>query len=361
MKQIKLLAAFGAALLLFGCKDDKGPKVPPPHEPTETVGYYILNEGTPSGGNATLGYYDVATKQFTPDYFGQQNPGEELGDLPNDMSIYGTMAYVTLNGSGEVVVLGVADGKVRKRLPVEGARSLAVHDGKVYVSSYKGEVVRIDTVTLTVTGRAAVKGRYCEGIAVLNDKIYVANNATAEEGVQTKGNTVSVIDIPTFTEVAQIAVPTNPVGLTVGAGRLYLTTSAVYDDSWTTMLEDARLHRIDPEQKKVDYTFPDVTVAGMAVLGDYLYTVHFSWGTYTGSSWKINMATNEAVDFLAEAPDNSVYGIAANPLTKQLFVINSGYMGPGTVDVYDPEGRLVYRMTDKAQGPYVSKVVPVNK
>lgn len=360
MKKINLLTALSAALLLFGCKDDKGPKVPLPHEPTETIGYYVLNEGTQSGGNATLGYYDIATKHFTPDYFGMQNPGDELGDLPNDMTIYGTMAYVTLNGSGEVVVLGAADGKVRKRLAVEGARSLAAHDGKVYVSSYKGEVVRIDTLSLTVTGTAAVNGKYCEGIAVWNDKIYVANNATPE-GMQTKGNTVSVIDIPTFTEEAQITTPTNPVGLTVGAGRLYLTTSAVYDDSWTTMLEDARLHRIDPKQNRVDYTFPDVTVSSMAVLGDYLYTVHFSWETYTGSSRKINLATDAVADFLAEAPGNSVYGISANPLTEELFVINSGYTGPGTVDCYNADGTFQYQMTDRAQGPYVSKVVPVNK
>lgn len=359
MKKINLLLAASAALVLFGCKNDNGPKVPPPYEPTETVGYYVLNEGTTGQDNATLGYYDVATKAFTPDYFGQQNPGKTLGDLPGDMVIYGTKAYVTLTKGNQVVILNANDGTVKSTLPVEGARSIAVDGGKVYVSSYKGEVVRIDTTTLTITGTAPVNGEYCEGIVVLNGKIYVANDAV-KGGTQGGGNTVSVIDIPTFTEVAQITTPVNPVGLAVGGKNLYLITSGEYDNNWN-MVVDAQLHRIDPAQNKVVYTFPGVAASKMAVLGDYIYTTHFSYMTFTGSSHKINMATNAVIDFLAVAPTMSIYGISANPLTEELFVINSGYTGPGTVDCYNGDGTLQYQMTNNAQGPYVSKVVPLNK
>lgn len=354
MKKINLLLAVLAALLLFGCKKDTGPKVPPPYEPTETVGYYVLNEGTTGQNNATLGYYNVATKAFIPDYFGQQNPGKTLGDLPGDMVVYGTKAYVTLTKGNQVVVLNANDGTVKSTLPVEGARSIAVDGGKVYVSSYKGEVVRIDTTTLTVTGTAPVNGEYCEGIVVLKGKIYVANDAV-KGGAQGGGNTVSVIDIPTFTEVAQITTPVNPVQLAVGGDNLYLITSG----DWVTV--GAQLHQIDPTQNKVVYTFQNVEPTRMAVLGDYIYTIYFDYTTYSGSAKKINMATNAVADFLDASKLTSVYGISANPLTDELFVINSGYTGPGTVDCYNADGTLQYQMTDKAQGPYVAKVVPLNK
>lgn len=356
MKKINLLLALPTALLLFSCTKDNSPK--PPKEPTHTIGYYVLSEGNIGRNNATLGYYDVATKAYTPDYFGQQNPGQTLGDLPNDLVIYGTKAYVTLTKGNQVIVLNAANGKVQASLPVSGARSLAVSGGKVYVSSYKGEVVRIDTTTLALTA-TKVTGEYCEGIAVLNGKLYVANNAVPG-GAQTSGNTVSVIDLPTFTETAQITTPVNPVGLTVGGSNLYLITSGEYDENWNLKV-DAQLHRIDPSQKKIVYTFPGVAASEMAVLGDYLYTLHFSYETFTGSSHKINMGTNAVSDFLPVAPTMSIYGINANPLTKELFVINSDYTATGTIDSYNGDGVLQYQMTNKAKGPYVSKVVPLNK
>ena len=358
MKKINLLWALSAAVLLFSCKKNDGPEVPPPYEPTQTIGYYVLNEGSIGGHNGTLGYYDVKTRTFTSDYFGQKNPDVELGDLPSDMVVYGSKAYVTSTFGNQVVVLNAWTGVVEKTLEVNGARSLAVDDGKVYVSSYRGEVVRIDTTTLTITGTAAVNGEYCEGIAVLKDKIYVANDAV-KGGAQGQGNTVSVIDIATFTEEAQITTPTNPVGLVANGDYLYLTTSGEYDDSWN-MVVDAQLHRIDPAQKKVVYTFPDVAANKMAVLDDYIYTVHFSYMTFTGSSRKINLSTNAVSDFLSEAPSMSVYNVCTNPMTDEIFIINSGYTGTSTIDSYDANGTLKYQMTDQAQGPYVSKVIPVN-
>lgn len=331
MKKINLFAALSAALLLFGCSKDKGPKVPEPHEPTETVGYYILSEGTwGQAGSASIAWYDLAAEELTPDWYSKQNGGATLGGTPSDLKIYGTKMYCTVLEDDAVLVMNAADGKLVKTLPVTSARSLACDDGKVYVSSYKGEVVRIDTTTLTITGTAAVNGEYCEGIAVLNDKLYVANDAT-KGGYQGGGNTVSVIDLTTFAETAQIETPVNPTGLLTGTdGYIYLTTSG----DWMTV--DAQLHRIDPARNEIVYTFPDLMASKMAIFGDYIYTSHFSYIEFESAVKRVNIKTNEVTTFVEDEP--IYYGVATNPLSGEIFYLNEG----GRIDCYKADGTKLY-------------------
>ncbi|WP_294596451.1 hypothetical protein [uncultured Rikenella sp.] len=333
MKNLKLLTALSAALLLFGCKDDKGPKVPPPHEPTETVGYYILNEGTWGVENsASIAYYQLSDKQLTAGYFSQQNGGAHIGGTPSALEIYGSKMYCTVLEDNAVLVMNAADGKLVKTLTVDRPRSLACSGGRVYVSSYKGEVVRIDTLTLTVNGTAPVNGEYCEGIAVLNDKIYVANDAT-KGGMQGSGNTVSVIDIDAFQEVSQIETPVNPTALLAGSdGFLYLVTSG----DWMTV--DAQLHRIDPQKNEVVYTFPDLMASKIATYGDYIYTSHFSYIVFESAVKKVNIKTNEVTTFIADEP--VYYGVATNPLSGEIFYLGEG----GTVDCYNAAGDKLYTL-----------------
>lgn len=340
MKQIKLLAACGAALLLFGCKDDKGPKVPPPHEPTETVGYYILNEGQwGQEGSESMAYYSLEERKLTTGVFSERNGGEKVGDTPSDLKIYGSKMYCTVLEDGVVLVMDAADGKLIERVRVDRPRSLACADGKVFVSSYKGEVVRIDTMTLTVTGTAPVNGEYCEGIAVLDDKIYVANDAT-KGGYQGGGNTVSVIDIPTFTEVAQIETPVNPTALLAGAdGFLYLVTSG----DWVTV--DAQLHRIDPQKNEIVYTFPDLMASKIATYGDFIYTSHFSYIVFESAVKRVNIKTNEVTTFIADEP--VYYGVATNPLSGEIFYLGEG----GDVDCYNAAGEKLYTLKGVGQRP----------
>lgn len=340
MKKIDILLAASAALLLFGCKKDNGPKVPPPHEPTETVGYYILSEGSwGQAGSAAIAYYNLADRQLTTGYYSKQNDGAHIGGTPSDLKIYGTKMYCTVLEDNAVLVMNASDGKLVKTLTVEKARSLACSDGKVYVSSYKGEVVRIDTTSLTITGTTPVNGEYCEGITVLDDKIYVANDAV-KGGMQGQGNTVSVIDISTFAEVAQIQTPLNPTGLLTGAdGYIYLTTSG----DWVTV--DAQLHRIDPAQNKVVYTFPDLMASKMATYGDYIYTSHFSYIVFESAIKKVNIRTNEVSTFLADEP--IYYGVAANPLSGDIFYLNEG----GNVDCYNAAGTKLYSLENVGLRP----------
>ena len=83
-------------------------------------------------------------------------------------------------------------------------RYFAACDGKVFVSYYDGYIARIDTATLEVDAMVKV-GRNPEQLAVCNGYLYVANSGGMDLNTALGcDNTVSVVNLSTFTEVEKI-------------------------------------------------------------------------------------------------------------------------------------------------------------
>ena len=95
---------------LFGCRDDD-----PVLQPTKTVvttqnqeesiqGFYLLNQGNMGSNKATLDYFDYTTGIYTKNIYAATNPNvvSELGDVGNDLAIYGNKLYAVINCSNFV-------------------------------------------------------------------------------------------------------------------------------------------------------------------------------------------------------------------------------------------------------------------
>ena len=193
---------------------------------------YVLCEGLWGYNNAVLTKYNLNDHSVVRDCFMQQN-GVGLGDTANDICVYGSKMYITVATDN---VIWVTDKEARVIEKIETAaqpRYLASVGGKVYATYYNGNVARIDTTACAVEATVAV-GRNPEQLCVSDNKLFVANSGGLDYPNYDK--TVSVIDIPSFTEVEKIEVATNPANiLTADNGFVYLVSLGNYADVPNTL------------------------------------------------------------------------------------------------------------------------------
>ena len=207
-------------MLLWSCRKDD--VILPVHPGFEAIsGFYLLNEGQMDQNNATLDYYDFLSENYLRNVFTFTNPTVPLGlgDTGNDVAVYGSKLYAVINGSNKVEIMQLGNAKRIKELTINQPRFITFAGGKAYVSAYdgtdveagtaRGMVVEIDTASLEITRKVLV-GRQPEDLAVVGGKLYVANSGWAD--AWTGGDyeqTLSVIDLSTFTKVNDIDVAIN--------------------------------------------------------------------------------------------------------------------------------------------------------
>ena len=318
-------------------------------------GFFLLNEGNMGSNKCTLDYYDYASGIYRKNIYAERNPGvvQELGDVGNDMAIYGDKLWVVVNCSNLVEVMDAATTRHIGQISIPNCRYLAFKGDYAYVSSYAGPVetdpnyrlgyvARIDTTTLQVKDTCVV-GYQPEEMVIAGNKLYVANSGGYR--VPDYDNTVSVIDLDTFKEIKKIEVAPNLHRMELDAyGKIWVSSRGDYYD-------------IPPKTYIIDSQIDDViecmelrAATDMTLCGDSLYVYSNAWSYITQTS-DVNYAivdvkTHQVVTrrFITDGTDaqfQNPYGIAVNPETHEIFVTDArDYITPGKVYCYTPEGRL---------------------
>ncbi|MDL2309057.1 hypothetical protein LJC68_05075 [Bacteroidales bacterium OttesenSCG-928-B11] len=322
------------AVIFTACKEP----VPPPEKPVENAaakGVYVLNEGLYDMNNSTITYYDFATGEITKDVFTKVN-GRGLGDTGNDLQAYGSKMYAVVNISEQIEVMNISDCKSIKRIPLIGKqpRKIAFAAGKAYVCCFDGSVVRIDTATLEIDA-TAMAGRNPEGIAVANNKLYVANSGGLDNPNYDK--TISVFDLATFTLIKNIEVEINPYIVRAdGEGDLYVISRGNYSSV------PYHFQRIDSEIDEMVHDY-DLPVLNLAVEGEkaYLYSYDFS----TNESWikVMDVLTEEIINENFIAGDTEIktpYAIGVNSINGDVYISDSyRFTVSGEVYCFDKNGK----------------------
>lgn len=364
IKNIVLLLSFVMFFKLTACRTDE-----PVHKSeTETKeegdslavikGFYLLNEGNMGSNKASLDYYSYITGIYSRNIFAERNPNvtKELGDVGNDLKIYGSKLYAIINCSNLVEVMDAATGVHITTIEIPNCRYICFNKDKAYVSSYAGPVqignkqlgfvAEIDTGTLQITRKVTV-GYNPEEMAIIDNKMYVANSGGYL--VPDYDNTLSIIDLDSFTEIKKVEVAINMHRVRADKyGDLYLSTRGDY----YTM--PANLFLFDVETQTIKKTF-DIPVGNMCIVGDsaYLYSVGFNWNTGLDEiSYALIDIKSEKVlskSFIADGTESLIklpYGIAVNPNNKEIFVTDAGdYVSPGTLYCFDKTGHLKWKQT----------------
>ena len=144
--------------------------VTPPEDNKELIGFYLLNEGNMGSNKSTLDYFDYTTGNYHRNIYGYANPNVpmELGDVGNDLKIYGGKLYAVINCSNKIEVMDKFTAKRVGKIEIPNCRYINFYEGYAYVTSYAGPVeinqnyeqigyvAKIDTATFEIIDRCLV-------------------------------------------------------------------------------------------------------------------------------------------------------------------------------------------------------------
>lgn len=358
MRYIYILLAV-LAVALSGCRNEDIVFIPeevPTTQPeyTDVDGFYLLCEGNINSNKASLDWFDARTGKYNRNIFPKANPYEvkEMGDVGNDLGIYGSKLYVVVNISNKVLVLDKRTAKKLGQIDIPNCRFVKFHKGYAYITSYagpvqmdpdykqKGYVAKIDTATMKEVDRCIV-GFQPDQLDIVNGKIYVANSGGYL--MPNYENTLSVIDVATFKEERRIPIAIN-LGLCKADrhGVLWVVSRGDYYEV------PSRLYAYDTRKDRIVKTF-DVPVSSFWLDGDLLYVVSTQWSYITMS----NEVTYAVIDvnkmevltrnFITDGTEKQIkipYGIAVNPATKDIYVTDAkDYITPGRLYCFGQDGK----------------------
>ena len=358
---------FAMSLFIVSCRNEEvlvdiETHVVTTPEYTEIDGFYLLNEGNMGNNKSTLDYFDYKEGTYYKNIYSERNPTvvKELGDVGNDLLIYGEKMYAVINCSHKVEVMNANDATRITKIDIPNCRYIVGNEGYVYVSSYvgpvqidptapKGAVFKVDTLSMQVVGNVEV-GYQPEEMTIVGNRLYVVNSGGYMP--PNYDNTISVIDLDKFTlcDVIQLDKTANFHRLDHDSmGRLWLSSRGNYFGDM-----NSNLYVVDPKGKQIikDMGIP---VSDMWVDGNYAYIISAEWSYVTGKNTvsyaKIDMQSMEILDrnIIKDGSDANIkipYGIAVNPITKDFYVTDAkSYVVSGTLYCYGSDGVMKWKQT----------------
>jgi len=351
--------------LAFSCREDEL-VLPTEYEilpvnysnSSKIKGIYLLNEGNMGSNKSSLDYLDFETGFYARNIYPEKNPTivKELGDVGNDIQIYGNKLYVVINCSHKVEVLNVSTGKRIKKIDIPNCRYIRFYRNKAYVSSYVGPVAidpdaqlgaifKIDTASLEVEGKVTV-GYQPDELEIVGQYIYVANSGGYR--VPDYDNTVSIVEIEGFKQVKKI-----PVGI-----NLHRIKADKYGKLWVSSRGNYRnIHsKLFVLEKKeggsnLDYIVTDtlpIPCSNMCIKGDslFLYSVEFNYQTNENKVTYgiIDVCSKKIISnqFITDGSQNDIkvpYGINVHPENGDIYVTDAkNYVSSGKLYCYNKFG-----------------------
>lgn len=328
-----------AAIFVFGIQSCSKDREYTARDP-KTTAIWVLSEGTMGQNNGTLNIYDVST---------QGTATIDLGETPNDIQQYGSKIYCVISGTQTthnsfVKVFNVNTRKQITSIDFNGVaggympRSIAFHGGKAYVSAYDGTIRRIDTASLSID-KTLADGGIQEGIAIVNNKLYVANSDHYLYPTNALRSVLTIVDLPTFTTPKHVTVNTNPQSMQVNsAGNILLATWGNANPASVQVFNtaDSRISSSVALNFSKQSIKEDMAIALIS---------NADWST---SVKTFNQFTGAAVnDFITDNTSlTSPYGLNINEFTKEVFLGDAkDYTTAGAAYIFGADGKLKYQFT----------------
>lgn len=322
------------------------------------AGMYLLNEANMGSNKSSIDYVDFRNAYYVRNIYAERNPEvvKELGDVGNDIQIYGNKLYAVINCSHKVEVMDVRTCKRIGQVDIPNCRYIRFAKGKAYVSAYVGPVAidpnaqlgavyEVDTASLAVTRKVTV-GYQPDELEVLGEYLYVANSGGYR--APDYDSTVSVVEIYGMKQIQKI-----PVGINLHRirkdryGKLWVTSRGDYN---TIPSRFYVLDRKDKNSKEmVVKDTLDIPCSEMYIQGDSLYFYSVEWNKQTERNTVtygiIDVRTGQLVTdhFITDGTEQDIvipYGICVHPTTGDIYVTDAkNYVSSGVLHCYDRHGK----------------------
>ena len=204
-------------------------------------------------------------------------------------------------------------------------RNIVFSGSNAYVSCYDGYVDVIDTATLSVTQRIQV-GANPEGMAIANNKLYVANSGGLN--FPNVDSTLSVIDLSTNSELQKIIIGKNPsVVIADSQGEIYVINRGDYGAI------PSSISRIDTQNDVVLQTLP-INATNITKMNSDFLIANLDYTTNASSVALFDPITEAIVNanFINTSGIATLYGIQYNLGNNQIYILdamnftNTGYV-----------------------------------
>ena len=326
--------------------------------PNEPIGMYLLNEGNMGSNKATIDYLDFCNGCYVRNIYGERNPNviKELGDVGNDIQVYGNRLYAVINCSHKVEVMDLRTCRRIGQIDIPNCRYIRFHQDKAYISSYVGPVsidpnaqlgaiFEVDTATLRITRQVTV-GYQPEEFEIIDNHLYVANSGGYR--APDYDSTLSVVDLTDFRQVKKIPVCVNP----------HRVRKDQYDRLWITSRGDHK--EVQPQLvclqplHPTPYTLHHISPSEMVIINDSMY--------YYGAHWSDETMSNQITygvfnihdtfsfkeqevgsSLITDGTDKNIkipYGIQVNPYNGDIYITDAkNYVSSGQLHCYSREGK----------------------
>ena len=303
-------------------------------------GLFITNEGNFQYGNASLSFYDPATRTIENEVFYRAN-GMKLGDVAQSMIVHNGVGWVVVNNSHVVFAIDLNTFREVGRITnLTSPRYMHfVSADKAYITQiWDNRITVVNPRTYQITGyidcpAMTMETGSTEQMVQWGDYVYV--NCWSYQ------NRILKIDTRTDTVVDELEVGIQPTSLVIDRnGKMWTITDGGYEGS-PYGYEAPSLYRIDAETFRIEREFPfalgdapsEVQINGA---GDRIYWLNEDvWEMDVEAEWL-------PVRPFLEQRETIYYGLTVDPRSGEVYVADAiDYQQQGMIYRYSPTGELI--------------------